>query len=129
MTNYKHFAAPIGRLLLALFFFMSGINKVFSYAGTQGYMEVFNIPGKLLPIVITVEVIAGLAVIIGWNTRFAALILAGFSLLSAIIFHANFADQIQFILFMKNIGLTGGLLLLVANGPGAYALDNRVESE
>jgi len=121
--------APIARFLIALIFFVSGINKIFSYAGTQGYMEAFNISGGLLPLVIFIEVFAGLAVIIGWKTRIAASTLAGFSVISALIFHANFTDQIQFIFFMKNIGLAGGLLLLVANGSGAYALDNRVKSE
>jgi len=121
--------APIARFLIALIFFVSGINKIFSYAGTQGYMETFNISGGLLPLVIFIEVFAGLAVIIGWKTRIAASTLAGFSVISALIFHANFTDQIQFIFFMKNIGLAGGLLLLVANGSGAYALDNRVKSE
>lgn len=129
MNTLHVFLAPIGRFLIALIFFVSGINKIFSYADTQGYMEVFNISGGLLPLVIIIEVFAGLAIIIGWKTRFSASILAGFSVISALIFHANFADQIQFIFFMKNIGLAGGLLLLVANGTGAYALDNRVKSE
>lgn len=129
MNTLHTLLAPIARLLLALIFFVSGINKIFSYAGTQGYMEAFNISGGLLPFVIVIEVFAGLAVIIGWKTQIAASILAGFSVISALIFHANFADQIQFILFMKNIGLAGGLLLLVANGAGAYALDNRFKNE
>lgn len=129
MNRLQALLAPTARLLIALIFFLSGINKVFSYAGTQGYMEAFNISGGLLPVVIIIEVFAGLAIIIGWKTRVSAVILAGFSVISALIFHANFADQIQFILFMKNIGLAGGLLLLVANGPGAYALDNRFKGE
>ena len=129
MNALQTLLAPIARFLIALIFFVSGINKIFSYAGTQGYMEAFNISGGLLPLVIFIEVFAGLAVIIGWKTRIAASTLAGFSVISALIFHANFTDQIQFIFFMKNIGLAGGLLLLVANGSGAYALDNRVKSE
>lgn len=88
-------------------------------------MEAFNISGSLLPAVIIVEVFAGLFVIIGYKARLSGFILAIFSLVSAFIFHANFVDQIQFILFMKNVGLAGGLLLLVSNGAGAYALDNR----
>jgi len=129
MTSLQTLAAPIGRVLLALIFFIAGINKIFSYAGTQAHMEAFNTPGELLPLVIIIEVVAGLAVIIGWKTRLAALILAGFSLLSALIFHADFSNQMQFIMFMKNIGLAGGLLLLVAHGAGAYAMDNRPGTE
>jgi len=83
----------------------------------------------LLPLVIIIEVLSGLAVIVGCKARLAAFILAGFSLVSAFVFHANFTDQMQFILFMKNLGLAGGLLLLVSHGTGAYALDNRLESE
>ncbi len=125
----KTLLAPIARFLIAFIFFESGINKIFSYASTQGYMEAFNISDSLLPLVIFIEVFAGLAVIVGWKTRFAASILVGFSVVSALIFHTNFTDQIQFIFFMKNIGLAGGLLLLVANGPGAYALDNCIKDE
>lgn len=129
MNTLQIFSAPLGRTLLALIFFISGFNKIFSYAGTQGYMEAFNVSGSLLPLVIVIEVLAGLAVIVGYKARLAAFILAVFCLVSAFIFHANFADQMQLILFMKNIGLAGGLFLLVSNGAGVYALDNRLKSE
>jgi len=125
MNTLQIFTAPLGRTLLAVIFFISGVNKVFSYTGTQGYMEAFNISGSLLPVVIIIEIFAGLFVIVGYKVRLSAFILAIFSLVSALIFHANFADQIQLIMFMKNLGLAGGLLLLVSNGAGAYALDNR----
>lgn len=129
MNLLQTLSAPLGRTLLALIFFISGLNKVFSYAGTQDYMEAFNMSGSLLPLVIIIEVFAGLAVIVGYKARLFAFILAGFSLVSAFIFHADFTDQMQMILFMKNLGLAGGLLLLVSHGAGAYALDNRRESE
>lgn len=129
MNALQLLSAPLGRTLLALIFFISGINKIFSYAGTQGYMEAFNVSGSLLPLVIVIEILAGLAMIVGYKVRLSAFILAGFSLVSAIIFHADFADQMQLILFMKNLGLAGGLLLLVSNGGGAYALDNRLKSK
>jgi len=125
MNTLQIFAAPLGRTLLAVIFFISGVNKVFSYTGTQGYMDAFNISGSLLPVVIILEIFAGLFIIVGYKVRLSAFILAIFSLVSALIFHANFADQIQLIMFMKNLGLAGGLLLLVSNGAGAYALDNR----
>lgn len=121
-------SAPIGRVLITLIFFLSGINKIFAYTNTQGYMETMGISGELLPLVIIVEVLASLAVMIGWQTRLAAFALAGFSIFSALVFHSNFDDQIQFIMFMKNLAIAGGLLLLVANGPGAYALDNRLKT-
>ena len=129
MNSLQTFSAPVGRVLIALIFFMSGINKIFAYAGTQGYMEAMGVPGSLLLLVIIIEVLGGLAVIIGWQTRLAALALAVFSIVAAAIFHGNFEDQIQFIMFMKNIAIAGGLLLLVANGPGAYALDSRPRTQ
>ncbi|MGD8616766.1 MAG: DoxX family protein, partial [Gammaproteobacteria bacterium] len=68
------------------------------------------------------------AVLLGWQTRISAFLLAGFSVLSALIFHANFGDQMQSILFMKNLAMAGGLLMLVANGPGSWSVDARLQS-
>ena len=125
MNKLIDFSAPAGRFLIALIFLMSGVNKVFSYAGTQGYMEAMGVPGFLLPLVIITEVFGALAIILGWQTRIAALALAGFSLVSAVLFHADFSDQMQMIMFMKNVAIAGGFLILIATGPGSYALDNR----
>ena len=119
-------AAPFGRVLLALIFVISGIGKITSYAATQGYMEAMGVPGILLPLVIALEVAGGMAIIVGWKTRFAAFALAGFSIVSALLFHTNFSDQTQMIMFMKNLAIAGGFLLLVAQGAGGYALDNLV---
>ena len=96
-----------------------------AYAGTQQYMESMGVPGVLLPMVILLEVVAGLALLLGWQTKIMAAMLAGFSIMAAVIFHANFADQMQMILFMKNISIAGGLLMLVSYGAGAFSLDNR----
>jgi len=125
MSGIQIFAAPVGRVLIAIMFVMSGLSKISGYAGTQGYMESVGVPGILLPLVIALEVAGGIAIIVGWQTRLTALALAGFCVISAVMFHANFGDQIQMIMFMKNIAIAGGFLFLVANGPGAYALDNR----
>ena len=92
-------------------------------------MESAGVPGMLLPLVIAVELLGGLAVIFGWHTRVAAFLLAGFSLLSAVLFHANVGDQMQMIMFMKNLALAGGFLMIVALGAGAYSLDNRRSAE
>lgn len=125
MPYIEKLAMPVGRLLIAFMFVLSGAGKISGYAGTQGYMESFGVPGALLPLVIALEILGGLAIIVGWQTRLAALALAGFSLISALVFHTDFADQAQMITFMKNFAIAGGFLFLVANGPGAYALDNR----
>lgn len=125
MSNALPLAAPLGRIMLSLMFIMSGFNKISGYEGTQGYMEAMGVPGELLPLVIVLEIVGGVAVVVGWQTRIAAFLLAGFTVLSALLFHFNFADQMQSIMFMKNIAIAGGFLFLVAAGPGAYALDNR----
>lgn len=114
-----------GRILLAALFLLSGLGKIGAYAATAGYMASVGVPGALLPVVIAVEVIGGLALILGWQTRIVAFLLAGFTLLSALIFHTHFADQVQMIMFWKNVSITGGLLLLVVHGAGAFSLDAR----
>lgn len=112
------------RILLGHIFLLAGISKISAYAGTQGYMESMGVPGGLLPLVIALEVLGAVAVIIGWQTRWAAYALASFSIGAALIFHNNLSDQMQMILFMKNFAISGGLLLLAAYGAGAYSIDN-----
>ena len=116
-----------GRILISSIFIMAGINKINGYAGTQGYMESMGVPGALLPLVILLELGGGVAVLLGWQTRLAAFLLAGFTVLSALIFHANFGDQMQSILFMKNLAMAGGLLFLVAGGRHDWSIDARRE--
>jgi putative oxidoreductase len=114
-----------GRILLAHIFLLSGITKISGYAGTQGWMESMGVPGMLLPLVILLEIGGALALIVGWQTKWAAWALAAFSVVAAIIFHSNFADQMQSILFMKNLAMAGGLLVLAAHGAGPVSLDKR----
>ena len=125
MNNTLNYANTVGRLFIAAIFVISGLGKITGYAGTQAYMEAMGVPGVMLPVVIVLEVIGGLAIVVGWQTRIVAFLLAGFTIVSAILFHADFGDQMQQISFMKNIAIAGGFLFLVANGPGALALDNR----
>lgn len=115
----------IARIMLSHLFLIAGWQKISSYEGTQGYMESAGVPGMLLPLVILLELGAGLAIIIGWQTKLAAAALALFTIASAVLFHHNFSDQIQTIMFMKNIAISGGLMLLVVYGAGACSLDNR----
>jgi putative oxidoreductase len=122
MEKYVNLA---GRILLAHIFLLAGLNKISGYSGTQGYMEAMGVPGVLLPLVILLEIGGALALITGWQTRLAAYALAAFCAVSALIFHNNLGDQIQMIMFMKNWAMAGGLLVLAANGAGAFSLDNR----
>ncbi len=128
MNTFQSLAAPIGRVLISLIFVTSGVNKIANYAGTQAYMESAGVPGALLGLVIALEILGGLAIIVGWQTRLAAFLLVGFSLLSAVLFHADFNDQMNMILFMKNLALAGGFLLIVSLGAGPWSVDNRSRS-
>jgi len=123
MEKYTNLA---GRILLAQLFLMAGLSKITGYAGTQGYMEAMGVPGALLPLVIDLEVGGALALILGWQTRLTALALAGFSVVAAVIFHANLGDQMQMILFMKNFAIAGGLLVVASQNPArSLSLDGR----
>ena len=108
---------------MSLIFLVAGFSKITGYAATQGYMNSMGVPGELLPLVIALEILGGMSLLLGWKVRVSAFLLAGFSVVSAVIFHANFADQMQSILFMKNLALAGGLLLLVTSQSHAWSVD------
>lgn len=116
------YADLIGRVMIAVLFVLSGWGKIGGYAGTQGYMQAAGVPGSLLPLVILVELGGGIAIVAGFQTRVVALLLAAFSVLAALLFHTG-ADQLQQIMFLKNLGLAGGFLFLVANGAGRLSVD------
>ena len=118
-------SAPIGRLLISLMFLMSGLNKIGNYSNTSGWMESMGVSSSFLPLVITLEILAAVAIIIGWKTKIAAFLLAGFCIISGIIFHSDFSNQLEIIMFMKNIAIAGGFLFLVVNGPGNFSIYNR----
>lgn len=114
-----------GRILLASLFLLSGWSKISRYAAMGAYMHAMGVSPALLPLVIATEVGGSLAVIVGWHTRAAAFLLAGFTLLAGGIFHNNFGDQIQMIMFLKDVSIAGAFLLLMANGAGPLSLDYR----
>ena len=126
MNNFfdstKPYSDLLGRILIAGLFVVAGIGKIAAYAGTQGYMQSAGVPGGLLPLVILVEVGGGLAIILGLYTRLVAVVMAGFSIITALLFHTGH-DQVSQIMLLKNIGLAGGFLFLVANGAGKLSLD------
>jgi putative oxidoreductase len=113
----------IGRVLLAVLFLVSGLGKISAYAATAGYMASMGVPGIALPAVIALEVLGAAAIILGFKTRIIAALLAGFTLITGLIFHNNFADQMQMIMFLKNFSIAGAFLLLVANGAGEFSID------
>lgn len=128
-------AALIGRLLLGGFFLYYGLSKFTALAGTAGYIasQGLPMPGVLAFLTAALETLGGLALLIGFQARIAALALAGFTLLATFIFHAFWAvpaEQafVQQLMFMKNLALTGGLFMLVALGSGPLSLDTRRSS-
>jgi len=110
--------------MIAVIFIVAGAGKITGYAGTQGYMESLGVPGLLLPLVIAVEIFGGIAILLGYQTKIAAFLLGGFTILTAIIFHSDFGQQMQMILFMKNLAISGAFLLLFVHGPGQWALNS-----
>jgi putative oxidoreductase len=125
MNTTEKTADLVGRILISMLFLGAGLDKVGGYAGTQAYMESAGVPGALLPLVIALEILGALAVILGFRTRIAAALLALFSVASAALFHWVPGDQMQTIMFMKNLAIAGGFLLLVARGAGDWSLDAR----
>ena len=115
----------IGRLFISALFLLSAYNKALSIDGTMGWMEGYGIPGFLLYPTIALEIILPLFVIIGYNARLAAGLLAVFCVTTALIFHYDFADQIQSVAFLKNNGLAGGFLFIVANGTKEWSVQNK----
>ena len=129
--NVQNSAALAGRILLAVIFILSGFDKITGYDGTAGYMATkLPMVSILLPLTILVELGGGILLAIGYKARWAALALAGFSILAALVFHNFWAVEAaqkmgQQINFMKNLAITGGMLMVFAFGPGAYSVDKR----
>ena len=120
MANILDF---IGRIFISALFLISAFNKIISIDGSMSWMEGFGVPGILIFPAIALEIILPVLVIVGYQARIAAGILAIFCLATAFIFHSDFSDQMQFISFLKNIGLAGGFLFIVANGTKDWAVD------
>jgi putative oxidoreductase len=123
MQKLKDFVALVGRLLLAWIFVMEGWTKIGAWNDTIGYMQAFGVSGYLLPLVILTELGGGLCVAAGFLTRLAAIALAGFCLLTALIFHRNFGDMNEVVSFNKDLALAGGFLILAAFGAGGWSVD------
>jgi putative oxidoreductase len=116
----------IARLFIGYVFISAGVAKIGAgFAGTQGYMEAMGVPGGLLYLVIVLEIGAGALIAIGFFTRPAAFLLAGFCVIAGFIFHYNPEDQMQMIMLSKNIAIAGGLLVYTVNGVRAWSVDGR----
>ena len=116
----------VGRIFISLVFLLSGFNKIGNYEGTIGWMESFGMPGIFLIPTIILEVGAPILIIIGYKVKISAALLSLFCIATAVIFHNDFSNQMQFISFMKNIALAGGFLFLVINGAKDFSLDKKL---
>lgn len=119
--------ALVGRIAIAVIFILAGISKITDPAGTIGYIASVGLPFPTLGLIgaILVEVVGSIALIVGYRTRAVALLLAVFSVVTALIFHNQLGDQMQFLNFFKNIAIAGGLLNVAALGGGRLSLDAR----
>ena len=116
----------VGRIFISLIFLLAGVGKIFNYEGTIGYMESYGIPGYLLIPAIAIEILFPLLVIIGYKTKFSAMILSLFAILLALIFHTDFSNQMQLMSFLKNFAIAGGFVIIFVRGAGKYSIDQRL---
>jgi putative oxidoreductase len=130
--NTQAIPVVIGRILLALMFVLAGIGKLTGLEGTAGYIASKGLPAPMLLAVAVgvLELVAGVLLIIGWQARWAALALAVFTVVASVIFHNYWAmpaeqQMMQQLMFMKNLAVTGGLLIVFAYGAGTLSLDAR----
>ncbi|MDF2119506.1 DoxX family protein [Roseiarcaceae bacterium H3SJ34-1] len=126
MNAQTRYLPALGRLLIAVIFIFAGFGKIAAPVATQGYIASTGLPFPLLGylLAVLVEAGGGVLLLIGYQTRLVALVLALFSVATAVIFHNDFADQNMMIHFLKNIAMAGGLLQVVAFGAGGFSVDS-----
>lgn len=117
----------VGRTLIAAIFFISGIGKLAAPGATMAYIASLGLPAPALGMIgaLVLELAGSALLIIGYKTRPVALLLAVYAVVTALIFHHALADQNQMFHFLKNLAMAGGLLQVVAFGPGSFSVDNR----
>lgn len=127
MNGFQSTVSLTARVLLSQIFIISGLSKAANPAGTIGYIQSVGapLPEVAYTIALFVELVLGIALLVGFQTRLAAAGIAVFTIAAGFLFHNNLADQIQQIMFLKNLTIAGGLLMVVAFGAGAFSLDNR----
>ena len=121
-----HVIEVLGRIFLSTIFLIEGINKIFNYESTIEYMENFSVPEYLAIPAIIVEILFPLLLVVGYHTKISALVLAMFTLATALIFHTDFTNQMQLTSFLKNFAITGGFLIIFVNGAGKYSIDHKL---
>ncbi len=132
MTSFASLSALVGRVLIAAIFVPAGFAKFGDIAGNMAYTASGGLPGSFVFGAIALEILAGLAILVGWQTRWAALGLAAFSLLAGYLYHylpaqglEGWDAVLQMLMFQKNVAIAGGLLVLAGLGAGQLSLDAR----
>ena len=124
-----HIVELIGRVFLSALFLIEGVGKLFTQEQVITYMEDYGVPGMLFIPAVVVEILFPLLLIVGYKTRLAALVMALFTLIVAIIFHTDFSDGMQLISFLKNLAIAGGFMIIIAYGSNKFSIDHFLKSK
>lgn len=127
MNKLQDTALLLARILMPILFIVAGWGKINGYTATAGYMTSMGVPSFFLPLTILLEFGGGLAILFGFFTRTTALITAIFTILTALIFHTDFAQGVNQMMFMKNLSIAGGFFVLFASGAGAFSIDRLIK--
>ncbi len=127
MNKLQDTALLVARILMPILFIVAGWGKINGYTATADYMTSMGVPSFFLPLTILLEFGGGLAILFGFFTRTTALITAIFTILTALIFHTDFAQGVNQMMFMKNLSIAGGFFVLFASGPGAFSIDRLIK--
>lgn len=129
MSNLKDVNILVSRVLLAILFVVAGYGKIQGYDATARYMQAMHVPAFLLPLVILLELGGGVAIILGFLTRFTAISIGVFSILAALLFHNDFSQEMNQMMLMKDFSIAGGFFLLASIGAGKYSIDNVIKNK
>ena len=124
-----HILEFIGRLLLSILFLIEGLGKISMQESVVMYMEDYGVPGILFVPAIALEILFPIILILGYKTKWAASVMALFTFAVAIIFHTDFSESMQMMLFLKDIAIAGGFMIIIAYGPGKISLDHYFKSK
>lgn len=123
MQSLRDYAPFAARVLLGILFLMAGVGKLGDVQGFAGYLQSGGLPAFLAWPSILFEIAVGVFLIVGWQVRYTALAGAAFCIVAGALYHNNFADQMQMVMFLKNLAIAGGFLALFSHGAGKLALD------
>jgi putative oxidoreductase len=125
MSTPENLLDFVGRLMMSAIFLVVGMQQALNLETTRAYMDMHGVMSAFLPVAIILEVAGAIAIVIGYRTRIFAFLLAGFSTMTAVLFHAEVGNPAEFGLFVRDLALAGGMLVLCARGPGDWTLDAR----